>query len=743
MSYPILYKSTETKFDTNGIGVLSSATYCVVSEERNGPYELVLKYPINGIHFDEISDRSLIMAKPSPNAVAQPFRVYRSTSPMNGIVTFYAQHISYDLNGITVSPFNAENITQAFRMFKEKAVEDCPFSFYTDKDTVASMSVNVPSYIRGLLGGQTGSILDVYGGGEYKFDRYEVWLYQHRGTDRGVNIRYGKNLLDLEQERNISSLYTGVYPYWRNTDGEYVELPEKIVKAEGTFDFVRNKPLDLSQEWQDKPTVEQLRAKAETYVKANNIGAPKVSLTVSHVMLENTEEYKGKALLERLDLCDTASIEFTKLGVSTSAEAVKAEFNVLLDRYESITFGETKTNLADTVAAQSTEIKESAKEAQSMISKASEKINEVLQNASGLYTTEESLPDGSTITYLHDKKDLNESTNVIKITSDAIGVSTDGGKTYPYGLYINGDLVTRILSAVGIDAKWINTGILNLNLLKLAGTLCGLMQGFGSTKEGTTTEGIVIYGNGVDKDGNAKPPYLIVTSAGVRVQVTDNYSFNMSGGSFQVLGNITATKAGNAAGNITADGDAVIRGRIFFGSDGSGNILANIGGNSYRDIIRRDGTLSRAFFSDKNDETFIYGKTLYVNDDDCTTTIRGSYISSTKQIVGSSDRSLKKDIEALPAAYEKLLDGMEPVRFRYKNEPADGPFHLGYIAQDVGAALEAAGLDRGDLAALADIPQEDGGTKLGIAYGELIALLHMKINSLEAEIKQLKEDIRK
>ncbi len=82
-------------------------------------------------------------------------------------------------------------------------------------------------------------------------------------------------------------------------------------------------------------------------------------------------------------------------------------------------------------------------------------LTEKLQNASGMYTTEELQEDGSTVTYLHDKPTLEESANVVKITSEAVAVSTDGGVTYPYGFELTGDLITRLISAVGVNADWV------------------------------------------------------------------------------------------------------------------------------------------------------------------------------------------------------------------------------------------------------------------------------------------------
>lgn len=91
-----------------------------------------------------------------------------------------------------------------------------------------------------------------------------------------------------------------------------------------------------------------------------------------------------------------------------------------------------------------------------------ENLQTTLANAKGMYTSKVRQADGSYITYLHDKPTMSESENVIKITSDAVGVSTDGGQTYPYGFFLTGDLVAKVLYAIGINADYINTGALTI-----------------------------------------------------------------------------------------------------------------------------------------------------------------------------------------------------------------------------------------------------------------------------------------
>lgn len=108
------------------------------------------------------------------------------------------------------------------------------------------------------------------------------------------------------------------------------------------------------------------------------------------------------------------------------------------------------------------------------------KLEEAMKSASGLYETPVLQEDGSTITYLHDKPTLEESKTIIKFTAEAIGVSNDGGKTYPYGFILTGDLITKILYAEGINADYINAG-------KLLGKFIDAKNLRVSTEDGAVT----------------------------------------------------------------------------------------------------------------------------------------------------------------------------------------------------------------------------------------------------------------
>ena len=452
---PVLYESTESTFETNGLGVLSDTISCQVVEERNGIFEITLEYPLTGIHYQEIKQRRIIFVKPNPYEDPQPFRIYRITKPLSGKITVYAQHISYDLSGVPVSPFSSSSVTGALSGLKTNAAVTNPFSFWTDKTSTGDFAVTAPTSTRTLLGGSDGSILDVFGG-EYKFDRWTVRLYNNRGKNSGVSIRYVKNLMDLQQDENISNVVTGIYPYWLSSEGELTELPEKIVNAPGTYDFTRISAIDFSGDFEEAPTEEQLRDRANDYISSNNVGVPTVSITVEFQPLEQTEEYKDIALLERVNLCDTVNVEYSELGVSATAKCVKTTYDALKDKYISIELGNAKTNIADTIIQQQQEINE--KPSVSFLEQAViNATNWTTGNKGGYVIFQRNADEQPYEILIMDTPDINTATKVWRWNNGGLGYSSNG---------YEGPFATAITQDGAIVANFITTGTLQANLIK-------------------------------------------------------------------------------------------------------------------------------------------------------------------------------------------------------------------------------------------------------------------------------------
>ncbi len=560
---PILFPSTATEFNTQGLGVLTDAISCTVTEERNGAFELTMQYPDTGVHFGEITDRCIIYAIPSPYRAPQPFRIYRITRPMDGIIMVYAQHITYDLSGVPLNPFTAINAPDALSKLSLNAAVDSPFTFWTDKATVASFAVSTPSSTRSVLGGSSGSILDVYGG-EYEWDGFTVRLYGHRGYDNGVVISYGKNLTDIEQDRNISNVATGIYPYWTNAEGALVTCDPKIVNAPGTYDFTRVVPVDFSNEFETQPTPAQLQARAEKYVEDNNIGIPKTSITASFVQLEQFPEYEDLALLEKCDLCDTVTIRYPRLGVEAKAEIVKIETDVLLERYNSVEIGDVRTNIADTIVGQQQEIKQ--KPSETYLREAVLALTETILGASGgavrlLDTNSDGMPD---TLYIADDPDPTKARNVWRFNHEGWGASESGyNGPFTYGATLKNGMVADFITAGTLNADLVNivnliadhvvsrnagfemdlwaavlrlmeNDNLRVRIYSTAQSAGGIVQVFSGT---VTNEG------GLGEDGTYS--YLGPTGAGVGEKSDGSYTGTIKTGTLVVY-NRVRTESGNS-----------------------------------------------------------------------------------------------------------------------------------------------------------------------------------------------------
>ena len=348
----ILYEYTETAFTNNGLGCLNDATSCVVKETLNGEYELEMEYPVNGIHYSDIQLRRIILTKPNSYDQTQPFRIYSISKPIGGLVTVNAEHISYDMSGLPVRgalEHYAWYVNDVFEHIRNNSVYPCPFTFSSDiTEEKKDISLSKPRSVKAFLGTEEG-LLSLFGG-EWEFDRYKAVLHKQRGQNRGVSIEYGKNLTDVTQDEKCSEMYTAVYPYYYQEDDGLQRLDDDVVKILDT-PYKNVYVLDLTSEFEEMPTQDQLRAKAQEYIKDNKLGEPKVSLKVSFI--KNPEVIEA---LQDVRLGDTVVVKFIKIGVDTTSRCISYEFNVLTEQYNSIELGEPTKTIVDTMTSTSSRI---------------------------------------------------------------------------------------------------------------------------------------------------------------------------------------------------------------------------------------------------------------------------------------------------------------------------------------------------------------------------------------------------
>ena len=362
MAYPILYKANETNFEHLGVSVLSDASKCYVSRERNGIYILEFDYPVNGKDVDKIKEGMYIKADAGYRTKNQRFIVSKITKTQNEF-KLYCQHISQvktTMNAIrpdiTVTSVSAMGALRAWRDNLLDSREE--FFVQSDISTLNSTTWKVENIenARDALGGKAGSILDVWGG-EYEFDNLNITLHRSMGIDNPTIIAYGKNLLDLEQEQSILETYTSVFPFKKYTDDnnreQLITLPEILLDSTHLNKFTHRRILkvDFSSD-ENLKTVEQLRSKAKSYIKSNNVGVPKTNLKINYQDLSKVEGVFDNPALEQIDLCDRLKVYYNELGIlNENAKVVKVIWDVILEENHEIEVGDSRSSFTDSTSA--------------------------------------------------------------------------------------------------------------------------------------------------------------------------------------------------------------------------------------------------------------------------------------------------------------------------------------------------------------------------------------------------------
>lgn len=484
---PILFDSHESEFTSNGICRLIDCMSCLATEVKNGIYELVFTYPVTGRHYADIQEGCVIYALHDDTKKPQPFDIYKRSIPINGVVTFNAHHISYRLRNVILKPFTAGSCVEAMSKLQTQTYTGHPFTMWTDKEVNASMTVNVPISVKAMLGGTKGGILDTYGTGEYEFDGFDVKLHLHRGQETDVQIRGGKNLTNVRHEVDISSTYNAVAPYWTSIDSnQTVVLPEGIVTSDSTSgklepitsagivinngntsepieafisEEIKAVPMNLSENWRDAPTPEQLRAEATRRLNASKSWEPDENIEVDFVALWQTEEYKSFAPLQRVRLCDKVSVIYPYYGInSVQKQVIRVEYDVLMERYTKIELGKAKVSLAKAVGdAAKLEILETVP-TKSYLDIAIDNASKLISGGLGGHVIIATNADGQPNEILiMDTDDKETAVNVLRINNSGIGFSTTGyNGPFRSAWTIDGHFV----------ADFIDTGNLNANLMR-------------------------------------------------------------------------------------------------------------------------------------------------------------------------------------------------------------------------------------------------------------------------------------
>ena len=443
--------STLVSDNSNGLGQIQPLT-CVVTEELNGIYELDFTVNVNDRHYADLKNSGLVKVTVGDGS-EQIFRIYKIDEPINMISSVHCQHITYDLSKVVVKPFTATGAVNIKNQLVSNMLGSYPFSTWTDiTNTTSTFTNDIPRYFRECLGGYEGSVLDVLRP-EYEWDNLTVKLHARRGSDNGVRISYGKNLIDYSQEQNNENVYDGVYGYAVVDEVTY-KADSYFNKTGATYPRILNVDFSSDYESGQIPTPSELLQKATNYAQRNSIEVPSINIKIDFIPLWQTEEYKNILPLERVSLGDTVHVFFDKLNVEASSRVIKTQWNVLTNKYDSIELGNAKANL-NTIINDSvtTAVDEAVSDLDidvGWLDTKAENMFKLIANGVGLHITKDSA--GRII--LHNEEDISQSKYQYMITAQGFMMSDDYGQegSWRSGWTTSGDAYMNSLSTITLRA---------------------------------------------------------------------------------------------------------------------------------------------------------------------------------------------------------------------------------------------------------------------------------------------------
>lgn len=594
---PVVYSGSSTEFSSNGQGVLIDCISCSVTEERNGIFEMELTYPEHGQHADKLVVDAIIKATAHRGDEGQLFRIYSIEKNLAGDITCQCQHISYQLSFIPCEPFTATRVSEALSGIRaHMQSQDDGFTFWTNKTTEANFKLKVPSSTKSVLGGMDGSILDTFRG-EYEFDNKQVKLWNNRGQDRGVVLRYGKNITDIKQESNIAEVYTGFRPYYYDEE-ELVELAtaDKCVWCEnaGSFPYQRVMVMDCTSEFEElvdsagdkrAPTQAELLTYANKYLSDHDFGVPKVSVDVDFEALWDTPEYEDVANLEVVNLCDTVHVLFDAYDISVKSKVTRTVYDSLQERYSSITVGSISSTFSDAVASLPEKTSNMIAETSTRLELAQQRATATLLGKNGGFKVEKTNGNGQIIETLY-MDTLNEATatKVWRWNINGLGYSPNGpGGPYTVAMTKDGEIVADFITTGTLDADEVD--IINLKaqnvLIDNSTTVAG--------KFGTVDNTLSSHNTRITANANG------LTAVATRTTAIENTVQDMSTRLTQTAESITAVATRTTAIEKT----------------GTGNLLRNAG--TFKDWPKHSTCTTTGIAGSANAATAIVAGHNYAN----------------------------------------------------------------------------------------------------------------------------------
>lgn len=365
-----VYDSKAQEFTNDGLGVITPSS-CVVSEEINGTFELELVHPVDTFGKWKRLQKNNILRVNTHRSV-QAFRIYRVVkNAIDGTIKVNARHIFYDLLGNFVEDVRPTGKTgvEAGLQILSACQYLTPFTFSSDITHTATAYYLRQSPVQAFLGDTEQAFIARWGG-EIVRDNFSIAINTRLGADNGVRIAYGKNMAGLEFQEDASGVATRILPTALTEDNQLLLLPEKYVDSSHLLEypfpivsmvdtgFQVGKEVDGAIPY---PTAESCYDAMRQFVTDQYlVGAdiPKLSLSVNFVDWKNITGYEKYKSLLTVNLGDDVTVDYAPFGISVELRVCAVSYNCLTDRFETLTIGEKRISVVNSINSASQQISE-------------------------------------------------------------------------------------------------------------------------------------------------------------------------------------------------------------------------------------------------------------------------------------------------------------------------------------------------------------------------------------------------
>lgn len=463
----LVYDTKAQEFDNNGLGGVTPSS-CVVSEEINGAFELELTHPIDSFgKWKRLQKNNIIRV--NTHRGIQAFRVYRVVkNAVDGTVKVNARHIFYDLLANFVEDVRPTGKTGAEA--GQQILTGCqyltPFTFSSDITHTATAYFIRQSPVQAFLGDTDQAFITRWGG-EIIRDNFSIAINTRLGTDSGVRIAYGKNMAGLEFQEDASAVATRILPTALTEDNQVLLLPEKYIDSPHLLEypfpivsmmdtgFQVGKEVDGSISY---PTVDSCYAAMRQYVADQYLfGAdiPKLSLSVDFVDWKDITGYEKYKSLLTVNLGDDVTVDYAPFDVSVKLRVHAVSYNCLTDRFETLTIGEKRISVVNSINSASQQISEVKQE----ITVTNQTVSEISGSVDDLNSDDKLTPSEKS-TALREWSSFANEKGTLSTQATALGITTEfSGYNDAFQLlsnYLNGGALYTTGIPLWLDSDQLN-----------------------------------------------------------------------------------------------------------------------------------------------------------------------------------------------------------------------------------------------------------------------------------------------